>query len=104
MKVRLLRISNFRGFEQLELKLREHVLLVGEPEAGRSDLVEALWRVLSPDSTRSPLSEDYDFFNRGLSRRIEAEVVLGELGHRLEQAFLDRLELWDIGLIRLLPG
>ena len=96
MKIRLLRISNFRGFEQLELKPREHVLLVGEPGAGRSDLVVALWRVLSPDSTRSPLSEDYDFFNRDLSRRIEVEVVLGELGDRLEQAFLDRLELWDI--------
>jgi hypothetical protein len=68
---------------------------VGQPGAGRSDLIEALWRVLSPDSTRFPLSEDLDFHKRDLSKRIEIEVVLGELGPEIEQAFLDRLEYWD---------
>jgi energy-coupling factor transporter ATP-binding protein EcfA2 len=95
MKVYSLRIANFRGFELLEIKPRGHVLLVGEPGAGRSDLVEALWRLLSAESTRFPLPDDLDFFNRDLTRRIEIEGVLGELGPYLEQAFLDRLELWD---------
>lgn len=95
MNIRLLRISGFRGFDDLVLKPHGHVLLVGQPGAGRSDLVEALWRVLSPESTRFALSEDLDFFKRKLERRIEIEVVLGELGRNLEQAFLDRLELWD---------
>ena len=58
MKVHYLRITNFRGFEQLELKPQDHVFLVGQPGAGRSDLVEALSRVLSPESARFPLSDD----------------------------------------------
>jgi putative ATP-dependent endonuclease of the OLD family len=98
MRVRLLRILNFRGFEEIEFKPREHVLVVGEPGAGRSDLAEALWRVLSAESSRFPLSEDLDFFDRDLGKRIEVEVVLGDLGPHLEQAFLDRLELWDLNL------
>ena len=96
MRVRYLRIANFRGFERLELKPKEHIFLVGQPGAGRSDLVEALWRVLSADSTRFPLTEDLDFYKRDLTRRIEVEVVLGDLGPNLEQMFLDRLELWDL--------
>ena len=95
MKICYVRITHFRGFEQLELKIPDHVFLVGQPGAGRSDMVEALRRVLSPDSTRFPLSEDLDFHNRDLSKRIEVEVVLGELGPEIEQAFLDRLEYWD---------
>lgn len=95
MRLRYIRITNFRGFEQLELKPRDHVFVVGQPGAGRSDLIEALWRVLSPDSTRFPLSEDLDFNKRDLTKRIEVEVILGELGPEIEQAFLDRLEYWD---------
>lgn len=95
MNICYVRITHFRGFEQLELNVPHHVFVVGEPGGGRSDLVEALWRVLSPDSTRFPLSEDLDFHNRDLSKRIEVEVVLGQLGPEIEQAFLDRLEYWD---------
>jgi putative ATP-dependent endonuclease of OLD family len=95
MKIRYARITHFRGFNQLELRPRDNVFVVGQPGAGRSDLVEALWRVLSSDSTRFPLSEDLDFHKRDLSKRIEVEVVLGELGPEIEQAFLDRLEYWD---------
>src|SRR5229473_1288277 len=102
MKVRFLRISNFRGFEQLELKPRDHVFVVGQPGAGRSDLIDALWRALSPDSTRFPLFEDLDFYSRDLKKRIEIEVVLGDLGPRIEHAFLDRLEYWDLQEEKLL--
>jgi hypothetical protein len=42
--------------------------------------------VLSPDSTRFPLSDDLDFHKRDLSKRIEVEVVLGELGPAIEQS------------------
>ena len=96
MLIRYLRISNFRGFERLEIKPQGHVLIVGEPGAGRSDVIEAIWRVLSPDSSRLAFSDDLDFFNRDLQRRIEIEVVLGALGPDLEQAFMDRLELWNL--------
>jgi hypothetical protein len=96
MRIRRLRIANFRGFENHELLPREHVFLVGQPGAGRSDLIEGLRRVLSPDSTRFPLADDLDFFRRDLAKRIEIEAIVGDLNAVLEQAFLDRLEFWDL--------
>lgn len=44
---------DFRGWHQLDLRPRGHVLAIGEPRSGRSDLVAALRRVLDPRSTRS---------------------------------------------------
>jgi predicted ATP-dependent endonuclease of OLD family len=61
MLIRQLNIRRFRGFEELRLMPAEHVVLVGEPRAGRSDVIEALRRILLSDSTRAPLSDDVDF-------------------------------------------
>lgn len=72
-----------------------HVVLAGEPRAGRSTVVEALRRVFLPDATRLPLMDDLDFNRRDRSKRIEIEVVLGDLGEALEQDFFDQLEPWD---------
>jgi putative ATP-dependent endonuclease of OLD family len=122
MRVRQLRISSFRGWRELELRAGQHALVVGEPRAGRSDLVEALRRVLDPDSTRTPPNE-FDVYlaapdDNGPSDEVEAdstdddeepvdgdnevdirsaeiEVVLSDLGEVLEQHFFRRLELWD---------
>jgi len=52
MRIRQLRVSSFRGWRQLDLRPGHHSLVVGAPRAGRSDLIEALRRVLDPDSTR----------------------------------------------------
>lgn len=52
-----MRISAFRGWQELDLRPGRHAVVVGEPRAGRTDLVEALRRVLDPDSTRSSPSE-----------------------------------------------
>jgi putative ATP-dependent endonuclease of OLD family len=57
MRIRQVRISAFRGWQELELRPGRHALVVGEPRAGRSDLIEALRRVLGPDSTRTPPDE-----------------------------------------------
>lgn len=95
MKIYNLKILNFRGFEQIELKPKGHVFLVGEPGAGRSDTIEALWRVLSSDSTRFPLLDDMDFHKKDLTKRIDIEVILGCLGPDLEQTFFDNLEKWN---------
>jgi putative ATP-dependent endonuclease of OLD family len=68
--------------------------VVGEPRAGRSDLLAALKRVLDPDATKAAL-EEWDFHSRDLGRDIEIEVVLGELAPDLHQRFLGELEFWD---------
>jgi hypothetical protein len=95
MQIFRLDIHRFRGIKSLTVRPRGHVLLVGEPRSGRSTIFEALRRVLSPDSTRSPLGDDLDFYMRETSEPITLEVVLGELGPALEQDFFDQLEVWD---------
>jgi hypothetical protein len=120
MRVVGLHIAGFRGWPVVTLMPIGHVLLVGEPRAGRSDLVEALRRVLDPEVTRNP-PDEFDVFqpgpagsgdhddhqdhkeepgsdnpeSAGGSRRAEIEVVLGDLGDDLQQHFYRRLELWD---------
>lgn len=125
MRVRQLRISSFRGWRDLELRPGQHALVVGEPRAGRSDLVEAIRRVLDPDSTRTPPTE-FDVYLSAAPdghpdgdtepavgdadgeevpdddadvevdiSAAEVEIVLADLGEVLEQHFYRRLELWD---------
>ena len=93
MRVHKLDVRRFRGFEAITIVPAGHVLLVGEPGAGRSDVIEALGRVLSPESTRTP--SEYDFYRQDTRQAAEVEVVLGMLGEELEQVFFEYLEVWD---------
>ena len=95
MQIRQVDIRHFRGFRSLRIRPSGHVLLVGEPRAGRSDLIEAVTRVFDPDSTRTNPTDDLDFFKRDTATRAEVEVVLGDLGDELEQRFFDQIEFWD---------
>ena len=59
MRITSLKATDFRGWADLDLQQVGHVVLLGEPRAGRSDLVAALARVLDPRSTRqSPAVTD----------------------------------------------
>jgi hypothetical protein len=103
MRVRQLRLVNFRGFKDTLIVPRGHVLLVGEPRAGRSDVIEALRRIFNPDSTRFPLTEPLDFHASNVDQRAGAIVVVGDLGQNLEQRFFDQLEVWDSETRALVP-
>jgi len=85
-------IHNFRGFDDVEVVPRGHVLLVGEPRAGRSDLLAALSKVFEVDLTRL---DERDFHRGDLKVDIEIEVTLGDLSQELQQQFFDDLEFWD---------
>lgn len=95
MQVLRLTITHFRGCSHLEITPRGHVLLIGEPGAGRSDVVEALTRVLDPDALRRRPPDVLDFYQRDTTAPIVIELVLGDLGNDLEQHFLEHLDLWD---------
>jgi hypothetical protein len=95
MEVRSIELRRFRGFEQLRVVPHGHVVIVGEPRAGRSTLLEGLFRVLSPDGARGTLGDDLDFYGRDRTQRTEVEVVLGELGDDFTQLFFDQLEYWN---------
>ena len=123
MRVVALHIAGFRGWPDLTLKPTGHLLVAGEPRAGRSDLIEALRRVLEPELTRNP-PDEFDVFQPGPAsdsqgssagpepssspgggkaqdeegdaiRSSLIEVTLGDLGDDVEQHFYRRLELWD---------
>lgn len=48
MRISRLRLHDFRGWADLNLRPRSHVLLAGVPRAGRSDIILALSRLLDP--------------------------------------------------------
>jgi hypothetical protein len=89
-------LRRFRGFEHLRVQPVNHVALIGEPRAGRSDLIEGLRRVLVSDAVRYTTPSELDFWMLETGERVEVEVVLGDLGADLEQDFVDHLEAWDV--------
>ena len=95
MQVKELHIRRFRGFSDLLIRPKGHVVVMGEPGAGRSDLIEALARVLDADASRTRITTELDFWNRNTSEPIQITLTLGELGDDFEQEFFDHLELWD---------
>lgn len=92
MFVSRVRVQRFRGFEAAELRLDGHVAVVGEPRAGRSDLLLALRRVLHPRSTNARL-DPLDIHQPATEDLTEVEVSLTDLGDDLEQLLDARLEL-----------
>lgn len=89
MLITQVRATNFRGWADLDLRPRGHVLVVGEPRAGRSDLTSALARVLDPRSTRSqPTTNDiHQSLSAGavvMAAYAEVEVTLAQLSADLE--------------------
>lgn len=92
MFVSRVRVQRFRGFEAAELRLDGHVAVVGEPRAGRSDLLLALRRVLHPRSTNARL-DPLDIHQPETEDLTEVEVSLTDLGDDLEQLLDARLEL-----------
>jgi putative ATP-dependent endonuclease of the OLD family len=103
MRILRLHLRHFRGFDDLTIKPQKHLVLMGEPGAGRSDLIEGLRRLLAPDSTRFPLSEPTDFHSGDLTVRVEIEAYLGDLEPEFQQLFMDHLEVWNEGTHELVP-
>lgn len=95
MRIFEVSLRRFRGFEDLTVQPHDHVALIGEPRAGRSDLIEGLLRVLTSDGVRYTTPSELDLWMLDKAQRAEIEVVLGDLGPELEQTFLDHLEAWD---------
>ena len=94
-------VAHFRGFDHIEVVPRGHVLLVGEPRSGRSDLLAALGKVLEPDIGHV---DELDFHTGDTAYDVSIEITLGDLDHELRQRFLDQLEFWDPDAGSLLVG
>lgn len=95
MEIFSLALRNFRGLSDLELTPLGHVVLTGEPRAGRSTVAEGLYRALAPNGARGGVNHDLDFTDRDQNEWAEVEAVLGDLDEDLTQRFFDQLEFWD---------
>ena len=103
MYIKELEIVNFRGFSRLTLRPNGHVVIMGEPRSGRSDLIEALGRVLDAESLRTRVTSELDFYNLDTSTPIRIAATLAGLDLEVEQQFFENLEFWDKANEQLLP-
>lgn len=84
MRISRVQIENFRNFSNLDVKLGEHAVIVGENKIGKSNFLFALRLVLDaslPDSARKLREEDFwDGLERPLSKndRISISIDLSD--------------------------
>jgi putative ATP-dependent endonuclease of OLD family len=86
MRVRRLKITNFRGISQGGVDFAGHTLLVGGNNIGKSTVCEALDLVLGPERIfRRPVVDEHDFHcgryldENGAPTEIRIEAVLVDL-------------------------
>ena len=109
MRIRRLKLANFRGVADGEVIFPGHTVVIGGNSVGKSTLCEALDLLLGPDrlSRNSPIDE-HDFFERrylngqGAPILIELEAVLTDLTEDVFTRYRIHLEYWNTGTNELL--
>lgn len=102
MKIRRLKMKNFRSVASGEILFPGHTAVIGGNSVGKSTMCEALDLCLGPDrlSRPNPVNE-HDFYQRryigadNTPIAIELEVVLTDLTADLETKFRAHREYWD---------
>ena len=102
MRIRRLRLKNFRSVAEGEVLFPGHTVIIGGNSVGKSTMCEALDLLLGPDRLirSSPINE-HDFFERryldedGDPIPIEMEVVLTDLAPEVQVKFRNNQEYWN---------
>ena len=102
MKIRRLKMKNFRSVANGEILFSGHSVVIGGNSVGKSTMCEALDLCLGPDrlSRSSPINE-HDFYQRKYISlddtpiAIELEVVLTDLTADLDIKFRAHREYWN---------
>ena len=102
MRIRRLRMKNFRSVANGEILFADHTAIIGGNSVGKSTMCEALDLCLGPDrlSRSNPINE-HDFYQRryigadSSPIAIELEVVLTDLTADLETKFRAHREYWN---------
>jgi putative ATP-dependent endonuclease of the OLD family len=102
MRVRRLKITNFRGISQGSVDFGGHTLLVGGNNIGKSTVCEALDLVLGPERLfRRPVVDEHDFHcgrylaADGTPVEIRIEAILIDLSEEATRRFGGHLRRWD---------
>jgi len=76
LKISRLKIENFRGVKETELLFKDHVVLIGDNNTGKSTILEAINLVLGPDRlSRRPPIDEHDFYVGRYFTHDEPKVV-----------------------------
>jgi len=106
------RVRNFRGIVHGEVHLDGHTVLVGDNNAGKSTLLEAVDLVLGPERlNRRPVVDEHDFYAgmyvdpaKKEVTPIQVEVIVAGLSEEQQRHFRDHIEWWDANAKALLAG
>ena len=109
MRIRRLKLANFRSAAEGEIFFPGHTVIIGGNSVGKSTLCEALDLLLGPDrlSRSSPIDE-HDFLERryldddGAPILVELEVVLTDLTEDVLTKYRIHLEYWNTATDELL--
>lgn len=102
MRVRRLKIGNFRGIREGTIDFVGHTLLVGGNNVCKSTICEALDLVLGPERLyRRPVVDEHDFHRgayldgNGNPSEIRIEAILADLSEEAVKRFSSHLRRWD---------
>lgn len=102
MRVRRLKISNFRGISEGSVDFSGHTLLVGGNNIGKSTICEALDLVLGPERLfRRPVVDEHDFYcgryldADGSTVEIRLEAILVDLSDEACRRFRGHVRRWN---------
>lgn len=101
MQVSRIIIHNFRGIKKADIYIDGHTVFIGDNNAGKSTVLEALDLVLGPDRLhRVPTVDEHDFYNGkyikdGAPIEIKVEVVITRLNKEQIRRFRNHIEFWD---------
>ena len=109
MRIRRLKLANFRAIAQGEIVFPGHTVIIGGNSVGKSTICEALDLLLGPDRlSRSNPIDEHDFFERrhldeyGAAIPVELEAVLTDLTEDVLTKCRIHLEYWNIATDELL--
>lgn len=102
MRIRRLKISNFRGIASGTVDFSGHTLLVGGNNVGKSTVCEALDLILGQDRLgRRPVIDEHDFYRgqyqseSGDLIEIRLESILLDLSEEARRRFRNHLRRWN---------
>lgn len=110
MRIAYVTIHHFRGIEEAQIFFNGHSVIIGDNNAGKSTIFEAIDLVLGPDRlNRTPIIDEHDFYNgkyyyneESEKPQIEIEILVSDLEETQISRFKNNIEFWDENLNTLL--